>query len=55
MEKMIKELNELMLLEKTPANWKKFHKLYMKAAETYANFYGRDIAEGMLYVDAQIR
>ena len=52
---MIRELNELMLLEKTPANCKKYNKLFMKAAQTYADFYGRDVAEGMLYVKAQIR
>lgn len=52
---MIRELNDLKLLEKTPANCKKFNKLFMKAAETYANFYGTDIAEGLMYVKAQIR
>jgi len=54
MEKMIRELNELKMV-KTPENAAKFNKLFMKAAKLYADFYGRDISEGMNYVSAQIR
>ena len=62
MEKMINELIYLKncsrpdegFTEENMKNCKKFNKLFMKAAKLYADFYGRDISEGMLYVSAQI-
>ena len=52
MEKMI---SELIYLKETKTNFKRFNKLFWKAAQTYADFYGRDISEGVQYVEAQIR
>ena len=52
MEKMI---SELIYLKETKTNFKRFNKLFWKAAQTYADFYGRDISEGVKYVEAQIR
>lgn len=43
------------LTEANQENSKKFQKVFMKAAKLYADFYSRDISEGMLYVSAQLR
>lgn len=53
---MIKMIEEMRILKfnKTPENWKKYHKLFMKASKLYAEFYGVDLATGMQAVNSMI-